>query len=357
MQTTVQPYTVPSASTDGPNAFAGTGWQNKDFKQYYGYYKTIPELRAAVNSLANWSVGRGYECDEGTRTRLGRITGMGEDTFKSLMWNMIVVKKINGDAYAEIIRNPDNGDIVNIKPLSPETMTTVVDSSGRITGYTQMMTDNKSPPRELKVTQVLHLMNERFADNIHGTSIIEACKWVIDARNEAMSDWRRISHRSTIRVLYVEMDNTTKINAVKSQYAEAINKGELLVLPAKKGDAEFGELTLPPIDAFLSWIQYLENFFYIALNVPKAALGGSSSATEASAKVDIVTYDQAWNTEQQDLEDDLWNQCGIKLKFVKPSSLMDAMQKDEVKNQGQVGFQPNDVDVTKGKTSVGVTNG
>lgn len=344
-------YQVASKTTDGVNASGENEWNNNKFSEYYGYYSSIPELQAAVKSLAHWTTGRGYEADIGTKTRLSRITGMGEDTFKSIMWNMTVVKKVNGDAYAEVIRDED-GNVINLKTLDPSSMVTVVDENGRIIRYEQRSKTNKGT-KTFKVTQILHLINDRFADQIHGTSAIESCKWVIDARNEAMSDWRRISHRSTIRVMYIDAENTSKINSVKEQYKEAIKNGELMIIPAKRNEAEVTDLTLPPIDAFLSWIQYLENFFYQAIGVPKAALGGSSSATEASAKVDLTSYDQAWNTEQTDLQDDLWNQLGIKLTWIKPSSLMDSMQRDEQKNQGQVGFQPNDVDVMSGKTAMG----
>lgn len=344
----VKNYSPPNQTTDGTDTSIGAIWDNRYFKKYYGHYKAHPELKAAIHALGNWTTGNSYQTDKGTKAILNRITGSGEDTFESLMWNGIIIKKINGDAYFEIIRNED-GDLINIKALNPETMRTVYTKNGIIKEYQQW---TGSEYRTLKRTRVLHLMNDRVADEIHGTSVVEACEWVINARREAMEDWKRLSHRSTIRVMYIDADNTAKLNSVKSEYAEAIKNGELLIIPAKKGEAEFQDLVLPPIEAFMRWIEYLENFFYTAVGVPKVVLGGSSEFTEASSKIALVTYDQAWKKEQADLEADLWNQVGILIKWNSPASLMSEAITDEQKNTGQLGFQQNDVEAAGGKTAL-----
>ena len=54
-------------------------------------------------------------------------------------------------------------------------------------------------------------------------------------------------------------------------------------------------------------------------------------------------------TEQRLLEQDLWNQLAIRVKFDRPVSLMDSMQSDEAANTGQTGFQPNDTQAGVGK--------
>ena len=70
-----------------------------------------------MNALATWSLGRGFETDPDTQAILDGITGWGEDTFNSILWNMLVTKKVMGDAFAEIIRSDETGEIINIKPL------------------------------------------------------------------------------------------------------------------------------------------------------------------------------------------------------------------------------------------------
>ena len=277
---------------------------------------------------------------------LDHITGWGEDSFQAVLWNLEVQKKVFGDAYAEIIRSKKSKNILNIKPLYTGDMRVFEDDKGIITHYEQRV--KKGKPKRLETSQVLHLTNDRVANEIHGISIIDAVKWVIDARNEAMEDWKRLSHRSTIRVLYVDEDDKTRLNNLKSDYAEAIDKGEVLIIPGKPGDASFQELNLPPVEAFLAWIRYLEGFFYQAVGIPRV-IATSENYTEAASKVGYLTFEPIYTREQTEMEADLWNQLGIKIKFNRPASLSSTMQSSEQKNTGQTGFQPNDITAGVGK--------
>lgn len=342
----VDKFSVDHETLDTAGANKETEWNNSNWSEYLGYYKTIPELKQAIDSLAVWTAGKGFETiDNRTRLIVDNVIGWGEDSFESIMKNMLIVKKINGDAYAEIIKDK-NGLLVNLKPLNPATIKTIVNSKGIIIRYDEYNPKSKKVKRKYSPDDIFHISNNRVANEIHGVSVIEACKWVIDARNEAMSDWRRVLHRSSIRIMYVDVMNPTKLASLKEQYKEAINKGEVMIIPAKRGDdIEFEELTAPPIQAFLQWIQYLENFFYQAVGIPKIILGGSQDFTEASSKVGYLTFEQVYMTEQRELEKDILNQLKIEITFNRPVSLKDNVQSDEAANTGQVGFQPNELNV------------
>jgi len=317
--------------------------------QRLGYYKQIPELKQAVDSLALWVAGKGWTCelDDDTITLEG-INGWGEDTFDSLMQQAIFLKKIQGEAYFEIIRN--EGELINLKPISPGRMRNVVNPKGLLIAYEELDTKEGKPIRRYKTNEIFHIVNNRVANEIQGTSVIESCQWIIDARNEAMSDLRRILHRSTIRVLYVDMDDTSKIGVVRQQYQEAIKNGEVLILPGKPQENAFQDLQVPPTQAYLEWIRYLENVFYQAVGIPKIILGGSQEFTEASSKVGYLTFEQVYAAEQRLLEQDLWNQLGIRIKFERPVSLKEDVLTSEAANTGQVGFQPNETQATMSRT-------
>lgn len=347
MQNRVTDFAVDSRQTDGVQEQKETSWDNSKWPQYFGYYKEIPELKKAVDALATWILGKGYTSESLTKVTLENINGWGEDTFNSILWNLIVTKKIAGDAFAEIIRNPKTGTLVNLKPLDPGSIRIVCNQKGRIKRYEQRSkTGNKEPDRVFMPFEILHLCNDRIADEIHGTSVIEACEWVILARNEALNDWKRILHRSTIRIMEVDEDDTTRLTNLKKDYANAIKEGELLLVP--KGSGEFQDLQ-PPGNDPIGWIKYLENFFYQALGVPKVILGGSEEFTEASSKIGYLTFEQVYMREITELEADLWNQLAIRITFNKPASLKSEMLSSEEKNTGQVGFQPNDVMAGVGK--------
>lgn len=349
LATGVKDYSVPLKTTEGVSAAGETFYTNPNFTKWYGYYRKIPELKSAINALATWILGQGYEAEPHFSVILEHIKGWGEDTFNSILWNMLVTMKVNGDSYAEIIRDEETKTLINLKPLDPSSIITVCNPKGKIIRYEQTSKNPNSKPRKFEPDEIFHLCNDRIADEIHGISVIEAVQWVIDAKNEAMADWRRISHRSTIRILYVEEDNKTRLDNLKRDYKDVINKGELLILPIKRGEGEFVDLTLPPAEQFLAWIRYLENFFYQALGVPKVILGGTAENTEASAKVSVIVFDPTFIREITELEMDIWNQLGIKIKIKKQPSLMSEAQTNETKNTGQTGFQPNDVTAGAGK--------
>src|SRR3990167_3472411 len=95
-----------------------TNRDNSNWSQYLGYYKTIPELRAAIDAKATWTVGKGFTADPETTLILDLIKGFGKDTFNTILENMIRTYLIGGDAFCEIIRD-DEANLINLKPLDP----------------------------------------------------------------------------------------------------------------------------------------------------------------------------------------------------------------------------------------------
>lgn len=340
----VPDFKVSQKTIDEAGAQPETYWNNSNWPVYLGYLKTIPEYRNAVRALAIYTCGRGWSASPEDTAMLENIRGWGEDTFDSIMQDMIIVKKTNGDSYLEIIRNPDNpATIINLKKLNPARIRHVVNEKGLLIGYDEMTIDNKEAIRRLDVKDVFHICNDRIANEIHGTSVLEACKWVIDWLNEMLSDLRRVMHRSTIRVLYIDADNTTKLGTIREQYKEAIKNGEVLILPAKRGEAEFEELNIPPTEAWLAAIRFARDYFYEVLGVPKVITGGTQESTEASSKIGYQTFEQPYITEQRLLEQDIWNQLAIRVKFDRPKSLLDDLAGEQQANQSQVGFQPSEM--------------
>ena len=340
MKTGVSNYSVPSKSIDEAGTQDETYWVNSYWPVYLGYLKTIPEYRQAVRSLAIWACGKGWIADKRTSLILRNIRGWGEDSFDSIMQDMIVVKKTNGDSYAEIVKV--DGIIANLKKLNPLRTRHVVDKKGLLVRYDIQQADGTW--QKFKTNEIFHLSNDRIANEIHGTSVLESCKWVIDWKNEMLGDLRRVMHRSTIRVLYVDLDNTTKLSTIREQYKEAIRNGEVLVLPGKKGqDVEVEDLNIPPTDAWMNVINYVDNYFYEILGVSKIITGGVSGTTEANAKMGYLSFEQPYMTEQRLLEQDIFNQLGLDVTFNRPASISSTMQQSESANTGQTSFQQNDL--------------
>ena len=313
-------------------------WYFSEATKNYGYYFTIPEIYSAANALATWAVGKGWETkDTLMKVQLKHVTGMGKDTFEKIMWNHQVVKLIVGDAFIEVKKLKD-GKIANMIPISPERVKIVYGKNGLIKRYEVW---NSKAWKTVNKENMIHSSNKRIGDQVHGTSQIDATKWVIDARNEALADERTIKHRDkALGIVYYKTNNAGKISYTNSQIEKAVNEGEMLGLP--EDAAEIKPYPSRSSEDRTAWISYLENFFYQTFGVPRS-IASSDGTSEVGGKMGHVIFEPIYTKEQMDLEGDLMLQQQIDITFNRPPSLGGLVNETEQKNTGQINVQPNDV--------------
>lgn len=342
MTNEVQDYVVSSMTTDSSD----TGEYRHyfpNFSKYLGYYKQIPELRAAIDCIATWTIGKGFTADPLTEAQLIFIRGFGKDTFNTILENLIRTYYINGDSFAEIIRDSD-GNMLNLKPLDPSSIVIVVEK-GIIKKYEQVTKiNNKTGVKEFKKTEILHLSRNRVADEVHGVSMIEALEPIILARNEAMDDFKIVMHRHVkpMRVWHVDTDDTTKIQEYKELVDSATDKSENVIIPL--GTVQH-ELVSVPQNATLSplaWIRELNNYFFQAARVPQIIVGNSTELTEASAKISYLAFQQTIEEEQLYIEEQVMCQLFLFINLEFPASLERELLSDKRKDMGSMNFQAND---------------
>ena len=339
MNNTVPDYIVAAKALDATNGNGEeTYWYFSNATKYYGYYLTIPEIYSAANALATWAISRGWKAkDAYTKIQLDHVKGMGKDTFTQIMWNHEVVKLVVGDAFIEVKR--DKNLVVNMIPISPERVRIVFDKNGMIKRY-DVYNGSSKVWKPVEKDNMLHSSNKRIGDQMHGTSQIEASKFIIDARNEALSDERVIKHRDkALGIAYTATDKPAKNTAAATQIETAVKNGEMLILPE-------GVIKIEPYPSRSSedrqnWIQYLENFFYQVFGVPRS-IASSDGTSEVGGKMGHVIFEPIYTKEQIDLEDDLWQQQQISIKFNRPPSLGGLVSEDMQKNSGDINLQPND---------------
>ena len=180
-------YSVPSQETDGADGQKEFFLQMKNWSQNLGYYKSIPELRTAIDAKTRWIVGAGYESDEGTTLLLDQIRGFGKDSFNTILKNLERVRQIGGDAFAEIITN-NNDELINLKPLDPSSILVIFNRGGIIIRYEQVSIIEGNDNQKFEPEEILHLSRDRIADEVHGISVIEAVEDIILMRNESKDD-------------------------------------------------------------------------------------------------------------------------------------------------------------------------
>lgn len=341
----VDKVTISSAQLDAQGA-KEISYTFPDANQNLDYYQSIPELQSALNVLSFRVAGLGYKAEDFYLKQLEDLTGWGEDSIDLIFRMLVIEKKVFGDAFAEIVRN-DNGTLINLKKLYAGDMKIVLDKQGRIDYYEQMSNVPGGKPKKFKTHEILHLCNNRIANEIHGTSIIPVLKKIIDAKNEALTDERKIRHRElALGVMYVDEDDTAKLNHIKEQYKDAVNNGEVLVLPSDT--AKLGDNPQTPRDR-IQWLQYLDNLFYQVVGIPKV-LVTSEGFTEAGGKAGLLAFEPVELAEKRELEQDIWNQLAIRIKFIRSPSLLGEAVGTEKKNAGQTGVQQNETEVRPTRT-------
>lgn len=319
-----------------------TFWDNPFWPTYAGFLKSVPQYWQAVRSLGIWSFGKGYVCPlTEHQIILENIRGWGNESFDEILISLLMEKKTNGDAFAHIVRN-DNATLVNLRKLNPSNVRIEVGEDGLISGYKHRQADGtyKNIPKE----EMFHITNDRIGNEIHGTSVLSPCKFYIEWKQELGNDLRRLMHRSSLTIIYVDMDNTTKLSTIKTQWDTALKNGTAIILPGKKGiDFEVEKIEVPDTTSWLNLIRYLDDYIYEILGISKIITGGVSGTTEANAKMGYMSFEQPYMTEQRLMEQDIWNQLAIRLTFNRPASISSTMQISEAANTGQTSIQQNDM--------------
>lgn len=335
-------YTVDPETTDGADGSTEHTYQNVNWAQDYGYYRSIPEFKVAIDTKATWTMGAGYTSDEATMLLLMGVKGNGKDSFNSILKNMIKVKTISEDSYAEIIRDKD-GVLVNLKPLDPSSIKIVQNKQGRVTRYEQV-TRNKTPNKRFKPEDIFHLSHERMADEVHGTRIIDSLKSLILMRNEAMDDWKRVLHRNVdpLWIFHLDTDDTSEISAFKVKMDAARKNGENMYVP--KG-AVVPEAVTTAANASLSplaWIAQLNDYFFQAVNVPQIIIGNAKEFTDASGKIVYLSYEQSVKAEQLYIEEQVLGQLNVEVSLTFPASLQNELISSREADPNLQASQPND---------------
>lgn len=341
-------YSITPVNTDGPQDQKETTYLNTNWSTYLGYYKKIPELTAAIDAKATWTIGKGFKSNEITEMALSTIKGWGKDSFNSILENAVRTYHIGGDAFIEIIRD-DDGNLVNLKPLDPGSIQIVANSRGVILRYEQITKNNQNAqPKKFSPDKILHFARNRVADEIHGVSLIPAVEDIILMRNEAMADYKKLLHRNVfpVRVFYLDTDDPAKIAAFKAKADLAGSQGENIYIP--KGAVET-ELAAVPSNATLNplpWIQQLNQYFFQATGVPQIIVGGSSEFTEASAKIAYLAFEQVIEEEQLYIEEQILSQLNLEINLEFPATLQNEVLTGQGKSETMQASTPEDTSVT-----------
>lgn len=345
MRTTVTDYTVDTKSTDGATGQDETSYQNPYWTKWYGYYKNVPEVKIVMDTRAIWTIGDGFMSDPETTAILDNIYGTGIDTFDSILENIVITKRLCGDAFVEIIRDPETKKLVNLKVLDPSSVKIIADKYGIIKRYEQTV---KLPHGQREIIkyqpeELLHFCNKRVADEIHGTPDLESFEKIILALGESFDDFKTVVHRNVVplRVVEVDIDDEDKIGALATKYENMIKNKEVLFVPKDTVKVETQGLSANGTFNPLPWREHLKQYFYQVCGIPQIILGSANDYTESSAKIAYLSFEQNVKAEQREIIMQIWNQLQLRIDLAFPASLKNEMLSDESKDSTG-SFKPSD---------------
>ncbi|HEC66135.1 MAG TPA: phage portal protein [bacterium] len=343
-------FSVAPATLDTAEAQEFTTYLNTDFIKYLGYYRIIPELKRAIDIVATWTIGKGFETDPEARQILDGIRGNGLDSFNTILENMMRMMFINGDSYAEIIRDSETGMLINLKPLDPQNIQIVANQKGMIVRYELLSRIGQHGKRDgkaqhLKPEQVLHFSRNRMGSEIHGQSIVTALEKIILSRNEAIDDWKVVLHRnvSPARIWHLDTDKAEEVSEFITKIEKALKNKENIFIPQGNVEVEISSVSPNSTLNAMSWIRELNNYFYEASGIPEIIAGSGRQFTDASSKIKYLAWQQTIEEEQLFVEEQVGLQLGIEINLIFPASLeKGVLQEQQKEGQLQAG-RPNDV--------------
>ncbi len=334
----VPDFIVESMSLDVANSDGETFVYYDKATENYGYYYNHPQVASPINAIPIWAFGQGWTTpDKIMEVILKKIDGNGKEVFDAIIQNHSRVEIGHGDAFTEIIRN-DKGTLVNLINISPERVKTVF-VGAKIKRY-EIYNGKKWIKK--KLNEIFHTFNKKMGDANRGTSQIQTNKNVNDAMIEAFEDERIIKHRDkALGIVYYKTNNEGKIAYANAAIEKAVKKGEMVGLP--EDTAKIEPYPSKSSEDRQNWLTYVENLGYQTGNTPRTMVT-SDGTSEVGGINGHLIFEPIYGERQLAMENSLWQQVAIKIKFNRPPSLAPKTQENAAKNTGQTAIQPNETE-------------
>src|SRR3990167_938139 len=346
MTNRVKDYKVAAEVLDAATGQKETEYMNAFWSIYWGYFNSHPDLKSAILMKAVWIVGKGWNADPFTTVILDHISGWGKDTLDDIIFNMLVQKMINGDAYSEKIGDKDHvenslhmfkGTLINLKPLDPGSIKIVVDEKGIIKRYEQVnRIEGKQTQIKFHPNKIFHLCHNRIGNQIHGISDIKSLEPVLKSEEESFIDIKQVSHRNArpLIMFKIKTDIPSKIDEFVNKMDEALNKGENIYIPDDENTISYEVVQVNVGSIVMDWRNDIRNKFYRTIGLPQIVPGAGGQSTESESKVIYFAFEQIVKRDQLLIEKQIWNQLQLKIKLTPPTSLMQDLQVDSQKDLG-----------------------
>ena len=343
-------YDPGTVTLDGVTGLKEVEYVCTDYGKWLAYYRKVAPLKQAIDALVRWTIGKGFQTDSTTRFILDTIIGNGKESFNKILANLLRNYHICGDAYAEIIKS-ENGMLVNLKVLNPARMKVVFSNKGQIKRYEYLSSTKDKQKEVYQPEEIFHISRDRIGDEIHGTSLIEGLKDIVDMVQEAMKDQRTLMHRYVIpRIVWkLQADTDTEIDDFITKTENSTKYAENIYIPAEAAEHEILAIPQNATMNATAWIEALNRYFWQATGGTDIVIGASTTLTESSGKIKYLSFQQNVEQGQLDVEEAVGQQLGLEIDLEFPAIMENELISDN-KKDGDLGVaQPNDFVAGRGQ--------
>lgn len=298
---TPQTRIVGGGSDDNPHA--RIGWtdktdRRKKIRRWMEKYRRGGPYADAVDAYWLFALSNGWQlaCEKGAEPMKARVQAWLDQPHVDLdeiMKLAILSAKIAGDAYQEIVLNR-GGDVWGVVTRDPSSFRKKWDTYGRITGYEQIIGDERTGSQTIPIKKdaILNLILDQLPGDVYGLSVWERAEDDIERDCDIIESTTKAIHRhGTPKQQWKVGDAATRASAAD---LKAVEK-EIRTINAKTDFATGHDVEVVMLDT--AGVANVDTYSNVslqrtacALGVPEEMLGLGRGSTEATATVRMQAF-------------------------------------------------------------------
>lgn len=279
----MQVETAEPGGVEEKKGLVGNAWEKfvrhpANLAEYETFYRSDSEVHAAVNVLADMSVGVGYftECEDEKAKEI--VDKFAEDVgLDQILLNIVKTILIFGFCPVEryLVKGPPKG-VLRLKILQSRTVQVERDQKGKILGYKQTLNGRTV---NFKVKEIVWFVYNQVGTGPYGTSIVEPILSLVKAKKQTHIDMPKIIHRYSSPLTVWE--TAGDISALKDAVTSREPNEDIFLGHVAKDAVRFKPVELDPRGRFVEYINDVNQGILEGLQAP--LLHYLRNATEASA--------------------------------------------------------------------------
>jgi hypothetical protein len=266
----------------------------EDLPTYKDLYTFTPYIKASVDVTVNMAVGNGFEL-QGSEDEVREWLSDWLDEHNVLQTLRIVGTDmlVFGNAYLEVCRDEETGEVAWLKPLDPVHMRVRRDAYGNVFGYVQLLT---FPPVAFVADDIVHFRygaKSWWYEWSYGTSLLRPLLKLQALIDLLQDDMALIMHIYTKPMLVVKAGTPERpfsdpqLQSLMEAFRDRKPATDVFV----RGDVEVTVVQSMTKEVNIEWwLTYLQVQRSSVLGVPKIFLGESERTNRATAEIVMQEY-------------------------------------------------------------------